>query len=128
MIELLIFIISHAILISWIVFVFKHQGTKTLFIRLTTKQIIWLVGIEVILFLIMYLNYEMTKSADVADDFAWHYSITYARGVLPLAGLASLNDKIFTIKDPVFSCLVVGLIMDYIILFLFTKLADIIKK
>ena len=128
MIELLIFIISHAILILWIVFVFKHKGSKTLFIRLTTKQIIWLVSIEVVLFLIMYLNYEMTKSIDVADDFAWHYSITYARGVLPLAGLASLSDKIFTVKDPVFSCLVVGLIMDYIILFLFTKLADIIKK
>lgn len=126
--DLLLLLLSNAVLVYWCVLVFKHKGEKTLFLRLSKKQVINLVIVEVILFLGMYLNYETHKSVDVADSFAWHYSIVYARGVLPIAELASINDRIFNFKDPVFSCLAVGLTVDYLILLLCSKIASVVKK
>lgn len=126
--DLLLFFFSYTLLIYWCVLVFKYKGEKTLLLRLSKKQVIALVIAEVILFIGMYLNYKTHKSVDIADSFAWHYSIVYARGVLPLIGLASLDDNIFDYKDPVLSCLVVGLIVDYIILLICTKIASITEK
>lgn len=126
--DLLLFIVSHAVLIYWCVLVFKYKGEKTLLLKLSKKQAIALVLIEVALFVGMYLNYETHKSVVVADSFAWHYSIVYARGVLPIAGLSSINDKIFDVKDPVFICLGVGLVVDYLILLICSQIASIVKK
>ena len=127
-IDLIIFIISHSVLIYWCVLTFRHKGGKTLSLGLSKKQLIALFAIEVGLFIVMFLNYEMHKSPDVADSFAWHYSLVYARGVLPIAGLSSADDRIFNFKDPVFACLLSGLIVDYIILLLCTKISDAVKK
>jgi hypothetical protein len=126
--DLLLFLISNAVFVYWCVLAFSHKGEKTLLLSLSKRQAVILVVVEVVLFIGMYLNYETHKSVDVADSFAWHYSIIYARGVLPIAGLASINDKIFDFKDPVFSCLAVGLIVDYLILLLCSKIASIVKK
>jgi hypothetical protein len=127
-IDLVVFLISNILLIVWCVFVFRNKTERTLALRLSKKQFLTLIIIEVILFLIMYANYNAHANSDVADSFSWHYSIMYARGVLPLAGLVSLNDKIFGLKDPVFLTLLMCLIVDYFVLFCFTKIADAIKK
>jgi hypothetical protein len=84
--------------------------------------------IEILLFIVMYVNYETHKSADVANSFGWHNSIVYARGVLPVIGLMSINDKIFSIKDPIFICLFSAIIVDYVVLFICTTIANWVKN
>ncbi len=127
-IDLFIFLFSNGVLIIWCVLVFKYKGINTLLLKLSKNQIIALVSIEVTLFIAMYVNYETYKSLDLADSFAWHYLIIYARGVLPIVGLASINDKVFGFKDPLLSCLIVGLTVDYIVLLICSKIASIVKK
>lgn len=73
----------------------------------------------------MYFNFESHKSSNIADSFAWHYSIIYARGVLPIIGLSSINDSIFNFADPILLCLISCLIMDYIILLIITQISKI---
>lgn len=126
--DLLLFLISNAILVYWCVLTIRYKGEKTLLLRLSKRHVIVLVIIEIILFFGMYLNYQIHKSTDIADSFAWHYSIIYARGVLPLAGLTYINDRIFSFKDPIFICLLVCLIIDYLVLLLCSKIAGAIKK
>lgn len=125
--DLLLFLASNGILIYWCVLVFRNHGKKTLGLRLTGKQINILVVLEVVLFAAMYINYEVNKSPEIADSFAWHNVIIYARGVLPLAALAAINDKVFTFKNPVFSTLPIALIVDYILLWLCSRIADLVK-
>lgn len=126
-IDLFLFLVSNTILVYWCVLVFRNQSKKTLGLRLTGKQLITLVIIEVVLFASMYINYEVNKSPEIADGFAWHNHIIYARGVLPLAGLTSINDKVFSYKDPVFSTLPTALVVDYILLWICSKIADLVK-
>jgi hypothetical protein len=127
-IDLAIFLLSNTIFIFYFILLFRHNSNKTLFLNLSRKKLITLTSIEIILFIGMYFNYQLHKSPEIADSFSWHYSIIYARGVLPLAGLMSINDRIFNFRDPVFSCLLAGLLVDYLLLFLGTRIADLIKK
>jgi hypothetical protein len=102
--------------------------SNTLFLGLNKKQLVTFIILEIILFAGMYLNYEFHKSVDVADSFAWHNSIVYARGILPITGLASINDKLFNFNDPILSCLIAGLIVDYFVLLLCSKVVNIFRK
>ncbi len=123
-IDMLLFVVSHAILIYWCVLVFRNPGRKTLGIGLTGRQIGTLLVLEVFLFVAMYISYEANRSPETADSFAWHNLIIYARGVLPLAGLAALNDKVFSLRDPVFATLPTALVVDYMLLWMCSQVAD----
>lgn len=125
--DLFLFLFSNAVLIYWCILVFKHKREKSFLLRLNKKQVIVFIIIEVFLFVMMYLNYKIYKITNIADGFAWHYSIIYARGVLPMIALASINDRVFNFTDPIFSCLGIGLIVDYFILLSCSKIADAIK-
>lgn len=124
-IDLIIFFISHLILLIWCVLVLKNKTKKTLFLNLSSTQIFTLLIMEIILFLLMYFNFESHKSSYIADSFAWHYSLVYARGVLPIIGLSSINDSLFNFDNPILLCLISCLTMDYIILFIFTQISKI---
>jgi hypothetical protein len=93
-------------------------------LALTPKSIVWLLILEGGIFLLMYLSYELTKSPDVADDFGYHYSIAYSRGVLPYAALVSLNDKFFPAYIPVIIFLFIHIAVDLLLLWI----ATIIRK
>lgn len=127
-IDFLVFIISNLVIFFWCMLVFKNKRQKYLFLNLNKVQFIILFIIEVVLFYIMYFNFETHKSVDVSDSFAWHYSIIYARGILPLVVLSNISDNFFAVKDPIILCLVFGLIMDYFILFVCSKFADVRNK
>jgi hypothetical protein len=116
-IDFIIFAVSNSLIIFFCILIFRYNGRKTIFINLNKKQLIWLCIIETVLFTVMYFNYEFYKSPDVAESFAWHYSLIYARGVLPLVVFIGMN-------NPVIMCLVVGLIIDYVILLICTKIAE----
>jgi hypothetical protein len=127
--ELTLFVLSNVLLLVFIMLIFSNPETIRYFgLRLTRKQIIIFITLEVLLFVIMFINYEAIKSPDIADSFAWHYSIIYARGILPIISFSYINDKIFTFKDPIFICLVSGLIIDFIVFWLLSRIADIVKK
>ena len=128
-VDFLLFLLSYGVLIYWGVLVFKYKGNNTtLLLRLSGKQIVGLLIAELILFVAMYSNYSFNQSPEIADSFAWHYSIVYARGVMPLAGLAAINDKVFGLKDPVLVCLITALVVDYIFLLLLSRIAVVLKK
>lgn len=126
-IDLFLFLASNAVLIYWCVLVFRNHGNKTLGLRLTGKQIITLGVLEVVLFTAMYINYEVNKSPEIADSFAWHNQFIYARGVFPLITLEAINDKIFSFKDPVFATLPTALVVDYILLWICSMIAGLVK-
>lgn len=84
--------------------------------------------IEVVLFVAMYISYEVHKSPQIADSFGWHYLLRYARGVLPLVGLSSLGSVFSGFREPVFSCLGMALLVDYVVLLICTLIADIISR
>ncbi|HEY0261770.1 MAG TPA: hypothetical protein VGB95_02005 [Chitinophagales bacterium] len=126
-IDLFLFFAINITLICWCVLVFQYKGEKTFGLRLSKKQILWLFVIELFGFVIMYVSFEVHKSPDVADGFAWHYSIIYARGVMILLLFTSINDKIFSAKDPVFTCFISALIFDYFLLLLCSTIMSFIK-
>jgi|SRR6516162_9942673 hypothetical protein len=113
------------ILVYWIIQSLRYQGRRNFGLGLSRKQLLALLVMEVVWFLALYLFYLISQSPNTADSFAWRNMFLYFRGVVPIIGLAAINDHTFRfLNDPTWECFVMVLVVDYI----FLLLVSIIKK
>jgi len=122
-IELLLFIISNLLIFYWIFLTFKFDE-KTIFLNLKWKHIMYLLLIEFILITLLYFNYHLSVSSDIANSFIWHNMFIYPRGTFSLVGFDILCDgqipKIARIPLAIFG----ALLFDYLMLLISSFIAD----
>lgn len=115
--------ISFLLLIPWIIFGFKNPNQTFIGLNQSKKSLFLLIIIEIIFFLILYLNLpEPYSKVAGLQSFSWNYFIAYyAKGIIPtwIIGESvngNLGDKIDLNYQYIF--LIVSLFMDYLILLL----------
>lgn len=111
------------LLIYWIRQCINYKDNLNYGIALSKKQILLLLLSEALLFLLLFLLYYFNQSPDTANSFAWQNIFLYFRGVLPIMALTSLDDRTFRfLSNPTWECLIAAIIIDYLVLFITTKL------
>ncbi|WP_026838863.1 hypothetical protein [Gillisia sp. JM1] len=117
--------ISLILLIPWIIFNYKNPNRNLLGLNQSKKSMIILVLIELIFFSILYFSLP-DNNPDIAgsSSFAWnYYLIFYAKGIIPTSVIAeNINGNLGDQIDKNFQIvyLIMSLIIDYLILFIFS--------
>jgi hypothetical protein len=117
--------ISLILLIPWIILNYRNPDRNFLKLNQSKKSLIILVLIELIFFLILFTLLP-AKNPDIAgsSSFAWnYYLIFYAKGIIPTSIIAeSINGDLGNLIDNNFQLayLIMSLIIDYLILFIFS--------
>ena len=111
------------LLIFWTSQAIKYKGDLNLGLALSKKQLFLLLLSEAILFGILLFLYYLSRSPDIANSFSWQNMVFYFRGVLPIMALTSLDDQMFKfLSNPTWECLIAALVIDYVVLFITTRL------
>ena len=124
-----IFILSTLLILVAVIAVIKHKGNKVLGLDLSKNWLIGIIGAEFLLLILAIADYNSHLDSNIANDLLWHNTVTYYRGVLPIAGLAEVIDfkmnNIFSIGSLMF---IGALLSDYIILRITTFIKSVVKK
>lgn len=124
-IDLILMLTSNCLFVHWMYLAYNNRDKSFGEVNLTKWQVLYVILAEILIFSAMYWNYICHQSPDIADSFSWHYYIAYFRGLGPFVVLAMINDKLFTIKDPVFEAFFMALFVDYIVLLFVSKVSNI---
>lgn len=110
------------ILLYYLYLTSRYKGVTNWGIRLSKANILSLFILELCFFLLLLLNFKLTKDPLMADSFAYRYMFIYPRGVLPLILLSSISDRLFHFGDPQIICFIVVIATDYIALRVFSSM------
>jgi hypothetical protein len=123
-----LFIFSILIILIPAVLVFTSKTEINYGIALKKNWLLLILIAELVLLILAWVDYSSIPP-DVASDFMWHNLFIYHRGVLPVVGIMSLVDFEITANSitTLIAIFFTALVVDYLILRLFTYLKTIFK-
>ena len=124
-----LFILSVLIILVPVVWIFRSKSGLNFGLALSKGWIVAVFVAELILLILVWIDYSSTPP-DVATDFLWHNLFLYHRGVLPIVGIMSLVDFAINANSiaTIIFVYIAALIVDYLILLIFTYLKSKLKR